>query len=66
MQRATVVRQAGSWVVTEKRDRITLGYEDRYRRERYYDDRRDDDERAYWAARDNWSMYYYARDEVRA
>lgn len=32
MQRATVVRQAGSWVVTEKRDRITLGYEDRYRR----------------------------------
>lgn len=26
---------------------------------------RDDDERAYWAARDNWSMYYYARDEAR-
>ncbi len=26
---------------------------------------RDDDERAYWSARDNWSMYYYARDEVK-
>jgi hypothetical protein len=26
---------------------------------------RDDDEREYWSARDNWSMYYYARDEVK-
>ncbi|MFZ9273105.1 MAG: hypothetical protein ACO24B_06810 [Ilumatobacteraceae bacterium] len=26
---------------------------------------RDDDEREYWANRDNWSMYYYARDEVK-
>jgi hypothetical protein len=24
----------------------------------------DDGEREYWASRDNWSTYYYARDEA--
>jgi hypothetical protein len=26
----------------------------------------DDDDREYWAARDNWSMFYHARDEAKA